>query len=120
MRIRFKSDSDKSGEDETDETEDKMAPATAAPSISEPESGDAGSASQTEVATSSSATTTSMAAAANESMDVPKKKGAKERTAHLTGKINNLLTGDVAFIGQSYKVAEIRKFFFLFQLSRAR
>lgn len=102
LRIRFKST--KSSEEEKKNEDDVNTVAT--PSTVEADSS-AVSRDATEVETESR--TDSDTLVTGDSSPAGENK-AKERTAHLTGKINNLLTSDLTIITDSFNAVAIREF----------
>lgn len=103
MRIRFKSDS---AEEEKEKKSDEVpTDAAATPSTADVDSS-AVSRDTTEVESESRAETDTLV---GEESSPAKEGQSKERAAHLTGKINNLLTGDLTTITESFNAVAIRE-----------
>ena len=101
LRIRFKSDTD---DKEKEENEEASTDSAATPMTAEADSG-ATSRDATEVESESRAETDTLVTVDS---TPPKEDQAKERAAHLTGKINNLLTADITTITDFFNVVAIR------------
>lgn len=101
LRIRFKSDAANEGEDEKDD----IMPTDSATTPSMIEADSNAESEDTEVESESRAETETLV---TEEPALVKDQ-AKERTAHLTGKINNLITGDLSIIGDSFSIVAIRR-----------